>query len=140
LVGKGGRTEKRVAGSRRNAVLVRRPDVGVTFRSLSDERRYDWLMAQPETLHVDVYPMISLPGGIRYQADFLVWEDGCGELVAAPHGCCSAGPTAHVEDVKGPPTLDTAFRRIRALFDAAHPLGPLRVVRWHQGTGTWEDL
>jgi len=131
---KRGRTEKHVRAGRCHRVTVRRPDVGVTFDSLTEERRYDWLLAQPDVRHVDVHPVVSLPGGIRYRSDFLVYgprEDDTALLGAVP---------LWLEDVKGSAKLPTEFRRIRKLFDSHHPRAPLRVVIWDSGEKTWKEV
>ena len=74
--------------------------------------------------HIDVHPMLTLPGGIRYCADFLIWY-ACGEV--------------GIEDVKAPPiAAKSEFRRIKKLVDAYHPAGPLRVVFGRKVKGVYE--
>lgn len=110
-----------VRGGRHHRKLVRRPDLGLTFDSLTEERRYDWLIAQPEIVHVDVHPILQLPHGIRYQADFCVHF--------APLGG-GFMPCCRVEDVKSKRGMTTEFRRLKRIFDQTHPFAPLVVVQW----------
>ncbi len=114
-----------VKTGRMHRKMVKRPDVGVTFASLTEERRYDWLMAQPDTEHVDVHPIFTLPHGIRYHADFLVHLDlsylGFTQL------------QMRAEDVKSKRSMTTAFKRLKAIFDDSHPWAPLWIVQWIDG-------
>jgi len=116
-----GRVEKRVTRGRHHRVTVHRPDLGLSFASLTEERRYDWLVEQPEVVHVDVHPIFQLPNGLRYCGDFLIHF--------APLGGGFV-PKCRVEDVKGRQKISTAFRRLKRVFDQAHPFSPLVVVRW----------
>jgi len=90
---------------------------GFRFDSKMEAKRYAyWKLLQQagEVLHIDVHPVVSLPGGIRWTLDFAVWF---------PDGCVL------FEDVKSPPTANrTEFRRMRKQFDLLHPAAPLSVV------------
>ena len=114
------RTVKEVNTGRHHRKLVKRSDLGITFDSLTEERRYDFLKAQSGVLHIDPHPLFQLPHGIRYQADFLVYF----------------GASVRVEDVKSKRGVTTEFRRLKAIFDDAHPFSPLYVVQYVNGN--WE--
>ena len=110
-----------VSGGRHRRKLVRRPDLGLTFDSLTEERRYDALKENPRVVHIDVHPIFQLPHGIRYTADFLIhFRDGY----------------CRVEDVKSRAADTTEFRRLKQIFDTSHPFAPLYVVRWRDGEWT----
>ena len=142
----GQRVEKRAGGRIPRTIVDATAEVGCKFDSKDEARRYDWLKAQPDVVHIDVHPVFNL-GPIRYHADFLVWKrQRCTWHCAVdrlPNGTrvdecfeCEVHPDA-VEDVKGrKPSTD--FNRIRKLFDSCHPLAPLRVVRWHKGE--WREI
>jgi len=138
-----GRTEHRVTGSRHNAIRVHRPDLGVTFRSLTEERRHDHLVARQDVVHLDYEPLFRMPSGNTYRADFLVWTCACTCCHKPACGVCAKGdhyPVAEwVEDVKAPGKLGTAFLRARREFDAWHPLAPLRVISWDAKEAEWID-
>ena len=127
------RTEKRAGGRIPRTIVDATAEVGCKFDSKAEARRYDWLMAREDVVHVDVHPIFTLPGGIRYCADFLVWTPWVEAvyLGAGEHGRVWA------EDVKGR-APSTAFRRVRRLFDAHHPLAPMRVVVWRKGE--WQEI
>lgn len=87
---------------------------GHRFDSKMEAARYSYLKLLPEVKHIDVHPVVTLPGGVRWTLDFCVWLEG-DEL--------------WYEDVKSPPTAaKTDFRRNRQQFDQLHPAAPLRVV------------
>lgn len=90
---------------------------GHRFDSLVEAARYEALKADPAVAWIDVHPVVTLPGAVRFKADFLVtYRDGRREL----------------EDVKGArPRTD--FWRLKQLLDAVHPLRPLVVVRRRRG-------
>ena len=93
---------------------------GIAFDSLTERDRYLWLKDQPEVEYVDVHPAFTLPGGVRFTADFLVYTDG--------------GTWA--EDVKGR-RPGTDFNRTWKTFNFHHALAPLIVVR-RKGKG-WKE-
>ena len=95
---------------------------GLKFDSRVEADRYGFLKTAAGVRWVDVHPVFTLPGGIRYRADFCVWS--------------LDGPPL-VEDVKGAKP-GTDFWRIKQLFDASHPLSPLMVVRRRKGE--WESI
>lgn len=117
------RTVTEVTTGRHHRKLVKRADVGVTFASLTEERRFDYLMGLPEVVHVDIHPVLSLPHGIRYHADFLVhrmkWQADKEFWTGV-----------RIEDVKSKRSMTTDFRRLKKIVDDSHPFGPLFVVRW----------
>ena len=114
------RTVKSVDSGRHHRKLVKRPDVGCTFASLTEERRYDWLMAQDDVKWVDVHPILTLPHGIRYHADFLVHYD-------------TYNHEYQLEDVKSKRSMTTEFKRLKKIVDSSHPLAPLVIVQWIDG-------
>lgn len=92
---------------------------GWKFDSEVEAARYLFLKADPEVLYVDVHPVLTLPGGIRFKADFIAWP-------------LDSHESARVEDVKGMrPSTD--FWRLKQMFDFHHPLRPLVVVRRVKG-------
>ncbi len=85
---------------------------GFTFDSLAEADMYQILKLDPEVLHIDVHPKLSLTNGVTLKVDFLVWkENGTSEAI----------------EVKGFETQD--FKTKRKLFDQFHPLAPLKVFR-----------
>lgn len=102
---------------------------GIRFDSRAEAEFYQILKADKCILHVDVHPTVTLPGGIRYRPDFMVYRQMEEKIPLGPHR--GAGrlfwEKSEVVEVKGAITQD--FRRIRKLFDEFHPLGPLKVVR-----------
>lgn len=117
------RVVKEVTTGRHHRKLVKRADVGVTFDSLTEERRWLYLREQPEVIWIDVHPIFELGSGIRYCADFLVhWVEHPDKPVGLIHH--------RVEDVKSKRSLTTAFKDRKKLFDAVHPFAPLTVVQW----------
>ena len=115
------RTVKSIDAGRHHRKIVKDPNVGVSFSSLTEARRYDFLMAQPEVIWVDVHPVFELGHGLRYCADFLVH---IGKLGGFDH---------RVEDVKSTRSLTTSFKRTKKLFDSSHPFAPLVVVQYLNG-------
>ena len=79
---------------------------GITFDSKAEAEMYQLQKADPAVKHIDVHPTLTLPGGIRYKPDFLIWKNDS-----------AARPT--VIEVKGVVTQD--FRRMRKLFDHCLP-------------------
>lgn len=105
---------------------------GHRFDSKLEGRRYQWLQAQPEVVHIDVHPVFTLSTGRRYRADFLVWE-------RAP-GLVERFPLA--EEVKGFARGEAwrRFQLIREDFDKHHPLAPLRVVTFDRKAKAWREV
>lgn len=96
---------------------------GIRFDSFAEREFYALLKADKGVLHVDVHPTLTLPGGIRYKPDFLVWR----APMDIHDGYLTIRASVHVYEVKGAITQD--FRRMRKLFDATHPLAPLKVIQ-----------
>lgn len=96
---------------------------GIRFDSKAERIFYEetWKM-DPTVTHIDCHVKITLPGGIRYELDFIVWRGKVPEAV----------------EVKGKETTD--FRRMRKLFDAFHPLSPMKVIRKLRKRQGWEIL
>ena len=107
---------------------------GHRFDSKAEGRRYEWLKAHPDVLHIDVHPVFTLSTGRRYMADFLVWY----------HNPQLENGNPDVEDVKGcvGNKFDSwrIFQRTREDFDSHHPLAPLRVVTWNYSKKEWEEV
>lgn len=73
------------------------------------------------TVWVDVFPVVTLPGGERWKLDFCVYEKES-----------KAGSVTPIYiDVKGCETAE--FKRKRKAFDRSHPAAPLRVVTYKSG-------
>jgi len=91
---------------------------GHKFDSKVEAARYVYLKMLPGIEHIDVHPVVTLPGGVRWQLDFGIWgANADGTLIL------------RYEDVKSPPTAaKTEFRRARQQFDECHPARPLNVV------------
>ena len=98
---------------------------GISFDSETERDFYRHLRDRGTPGHIDAHPAYTLPGGIRYTADFMV-------SYMAP-----GGAVIDVYDVKGRKP-ETDFWRMKKLFDATHPLAPLRVVR-REGKG-WREV
>ena len=111
---------RRFAG--RNKFKAQRTELdGHSFDSKVEAARYAHLKLLPEVEWIDVHPVLTLPAGIRFTADFAVWT----------------ADDVRVEDTKGPrPKSD--FWRLKALFDSSHPLAPLGVVR--RVRGEWIEI
>lgn len=88
---------------------------GIKFDSKAEREYYLLLKADKEVVHIDVHPIITLPGGIRYKPDFLVYQR------------LENLRWAQFHEVKG--IVKPEFKRLRKLFDATHPLAPMVVVR-----------
>lgn len=115
-----------VTTGRMHRKMVKRPDVGVCFASLTEERRFDWLVVQDEVIYVDVHPVLSLPFGLRYHADFLVhWVEHPDKPPGYVH--------RRIEDVKSKRSMTTDFKRLKKIVDSSHPFGPLVVVQYIDG-------
>lgn len=97
---------------------------GISFDSKT-ERDYYLNLKADTAQHVDVHPTFTLTGGIRYTADFMVSQ------------IIGGRPWVDVYDVKGRKP-GTDFWRLKKLFDATHPLAPLRVVR--KVRGGWQEV
>lgn len=91
---------------------------GITFESLAEAEMYQ--LIKPDYDHVDCHVPVSLPGGLRLNIDFIGWKGTTGEAI----------------EVKG--KLCDSFVRMRKLFDAFHPLAPLKVYR-KNGNG-WDCI
>lgn len=94
---------------------------GHRFDSLTEGARYEYWKARLKVgniAHIDVHPVVTLPGGIRYTPDFGIWVDSA---------CWDGSVCARFEDVKG--VVTEAFKLKRKLFDATHPAAPLSVVK-----------
>ena len=97
---------------------------GIRFDSTAEAAYYGQLrlrLKAGEIAHVDVHPVVSLPGGVRWKLDFLVWPAD------------SSAP--YYVDVKGVVTQD--FRTKRKLFEGCHPARLLVVKKAGKG---WEEL
>ncbi|MCP4493341.1 MAG: DUF1064 domain-containing protein [Gammaproteobacteria bacterium] len=105
---------------------------GISFDSLTERDFYRHLKgthAYAATIHIDAHPIFTLTGGIRYAADFMVTAAWVSDGVECKR--------SSVYDVKGRKP-GTDFWRLKKLFDACHPLAPLRVVR-RDGKG-WREV
>jgi len=98
---------------------------GVIFDSKSEHEFYQLLKADKSIAHIDVHPTVTLPGGIRYKPDFIIYP----RLALASHY-----PTAI--EVKG--AITESFKILRKLFDSHHPLRPLQV--WRKVGKKWEAI
>lgn len=94
---------------------------GIKFDSRAEGEFYKLLKSISEVKHIDVHPTVTLPGGIRYKPDFMVYLHD--NRIA-------------FYEVKGAVSQD--FRRMRKLFDASHPMGPLQV--WRKAGKRWEKI
>lgn len=94
---------------------------GFKFDSLAEADMYQILKLDPEVLHIDVHPKLSLTSGVTLKVDFLVWKEN---------------GTAEAIEVKGFETED--FKNKRKLFDQFHPLAPLKVFR--KTRAGWEAI
>lgn len=91
------------------------------FDSKAEATFYAETKLDPEVTHIDHHVIVTLPGNIRYELDFIVWR----------------GRTPEAVEVKGKAT--TEFNRMRKLFDAFHPLAPMKVLRRRRGhAGGWD--
>lgn len=102
---------------------------GIKFDSKMEAEYYQILKASPETIHIDCHVPVTLPGGIRYKVDFIVWEK---YDLNPDYG--DIKPRAI--EIKGKVTQD--FRTKRKLFDAFHPLRPLEV--YTKKSGKWVEI
>lgn len=92
---------------------------GIIFDSKAESDLYILLKSLRKTDHIDVHVPVSLPGGVRFKVDFIVWNsDG----------------TAEAFEYKGKETSD--FRTKLKLFDNYHPLKPLKVINKISMKGT----
>jgi len=101
---------------------------GFTFDSQMEAARYEYwrlYLKAGEILHLDVHPVVTLPGAIRWTLDFCVW-------VRLENG---RGLHCIYEDVKGFATPD--FKMKRRLFDSHHPAAPLQVMAGRKARGKW---
>lgn len=69
-----------------------------------------------EVIYIDVFPVVTLPGGERWKLDFCIYT-GLGDDI-----------TPIFVDVKGFETPE--YKRKRKIFDKFHPARPLRVVKY----------
>ena len=125
------RVEKRISTGRCKRTTVKRPDLGVTFASLTEERFFEHLRGLEGVTHIDIHPVFTLPGGIRYHGDFISWR-------TLPHGE-RAGSAWEVKGSEKHANA-TAIRRIKRLFDSAHPMAPLRIVIWDRAGKAWREI
>lgn len=112
--------DRRVTTGHCHRLIPVRSD-GLKFDSKTEERFYNWLCEQGG--HIDIHPVLTLAGGIRYRPDFMVWKGG--EIV--------------VYDVKGSRKLahGTEMQRIVKLVKL-HPVGRLVLVWWDRKEGAWK--
>ena len=108
---------------------------GISFDSKTERDFYRHLKAGVYTSHIDAHPTFTLPGGIRYTADFVAYQYPR-PPVSTTTTSGKPRPTL-VYDVKGRKP-GTDFWRLKKLFDASHPLAPLRVVR--KLRGAWVEV
>ena len=85
---------------------------GIRFDSTAEAEFYSALKSDPSVFHVDCHVPLTLSAGLRLNVDFLVYRKD--EFVEAI-------------EVKGKETSE--FKRMRKLFDATHPLAPLKVFQ-----------
>lgn len=116
----------RLKGSQANKYNAQKTRVdGHLFDSKMEAEYYEILKSQTmiggQIQHIDVHPVMTLPGGIRYKPDFMIyWVTSEIEVI----------------DVKGVMTKD--FKIKRKLFDETHPLAPLVVVQ--KRGGEWREI
>lgn len=122
-----GRTVQRVSTGRMHRNLVRDPAWGGRALTGTEARWYD--DHRGEYRHVDVHPVVTLHGGIRYVADFLAWP---------PRETCDP---PQLVDVKASEkhARATEIQRVAALC-REHPLGPLVVTWWDRAAREWRRL
>lgn len=94
---------------------------GIIFDSMAEAEFYCYLKNQKGVLHIDCHLPVTLPGGVRFSVDFIVWW---------PH----KAPEAF--EVKG--FITQSFGIQRRLFDSFHPLAPLKVIR--KIKNKWENI
>ena len=99
---------------------------GFSFGSKAEKARYEYwllLLKADEIEHIDVHPVVTLPGAIRWVLDFAIWTTKTIEGETCPVDVICV----QFEDVKGFET--EAFKIKRKLFDREHPAAPLHVVQ-----------
>lgn len=106
---------------------------GIRFDSKAEAHKYQELKLDPEVVHVDCHVPVTLPGGVRFKVDFVVYRKTFCEAHDKNDGCYSSSEAV---EVKGRETPD--FKLKRRLFDEFHPMRPLTVVR-RQGK-RWVEL
>jgi hypothetical protein len=85
---------------------------GIRFDSTAEAEFYVSLKQDPSVHHVDCHVPVTLSAGLRFNVDFFVYrKDDFVEAI----------------EVKGKETSE--FKRMRKLFDAVHPLAPLKVFQ-----------
>lgn len=90
---------------------------GIRFDSTAEAEFYSVLKSDPSVFHVDCHVPLTLSAGLRLNVDFLVYffnKETDYHWVEAI-------------EVKGKETSE--FKRMRKLFDATHPLAPLKVFQ-----------
>lgn len=97
---------------------------GISFDSLAEGDFYRLLIADELTSHVDCHVALTLPGGVRYKIDFLLWKKSYCNIHDKNDSCVTV-PEAI--EIKGMST--ESFKIKRKLFDAFHPLKPLNVYK-----------
>jgi len=90
---------------------------GIRFSSLAEAELYELLKADKDTLHIDCHIPVSLPGGLRFNLDFIVWKKD------------SDSETGLIEAIECKGFETEVFKKLRKVFDDFHPLSPLKVFR-----------
>ena len=108
--------------SRRHKYNAQKTKVnGHTFDSKAESEYFGLLKLKiraGEIKYIDVHPVVSLPGGIRWKLDFFIYyPDGKIEAI----------------DIKGFETQ--VFKMKQKLFNQFHPLAPLKVIT--KKGGSW---
>lgn len=85
---------------------------GIRFDSKAEAEFYRILKQDSSISHVDCHVPVTLNAGLRLNIDFMVYRTN--QYVEAI-------------EVKGKETSE--FKRMRKLFDAVHPLAPLKVFQ-----------
>jgi hypothetical protein len=86
---------------------------GIKFDSKMEMEYYQILKVDSDIIHIDCHVPVTLPGGVRYKVDFIVWENTPSTMI---HG----GVTPRAIEIKG--RIMSDFRTKRKLFDNCHPL------------------
>ena len=95
---------------------------GIRFSSMAEAELYQLLKADEKTLHIDAHVPITLPGGLRFNIDFILWK----KIDKSESSDVVSGVVEAIE-CKGFET--EVFKKLRRLFDSTHPLSPLIVFR-----------
>ncbi len=97
---------------------------GIKFDSMAERDFYLEAKVDPETVHIDCHVPVTLPAGVRYRIDFVVWKKTFCMTHDASDACA---PAPFPTEIKG--VIMSSFRIVRKLFDSVHPMRPLRVIR-----------